>query len=390
MKSVRDHGYRSFVSGLQHLLKPALLAGLSMGMVMGLASCKADEAPAPAEKETEAEPEKKPAVDQKIANAMAAAQANAQATSASAEGQVAPPADGIIGTEAAAREVAPGSPAQLVLGAEGGSPRVRLGAERSAVSSAPTGKLQLSYRSGGSMMPTIDFDLKVKVAAPASAAPVSVADGAHPNAPNGAAPAAVLTRFSLANARPAADQPGRLPENARAEISKLNGSSVELVSTPRGALSAQRFQLAGNNPDLQPLVAGSADALTSVVLLYPDVPVGVGGFWMVKSREAANGTEVIAYRMVRVTELLGDVARLSVNTRRYLVHPSLPLEGLPPHRVRKFESQGNATLSLRAGSAYPEQAELQDSFMALVAPNDRPNQALPVQSEFSAKLSFSP
>jgi hypothetical protein len=137
-------------------------------------------------------------------------------------------------------------------------------------------------------------------------------------------------------------------------------------------------------------VAGSADALTSAVLLYPDVPVGAGGFWMVKSREVANGTEVIAYRMVRVTELAGDVARLNVSTRRYLITPSLQLEGLPPHRVRKFESEGNATLSLRAGSAYPEQAELQDTFMALVAPSDRPNQALPVQSEFSAKLSFTP
>jgi hypothetical protein len=114
---------------------------------------------------------------------------------------------------------------------------------------------------------------------------------------------------------------------------------------------------------------------------------------MIKSRETLNGAPVIAYRMVKLTELTpagtsAAVAKLSVNTRRYLVEPSLPLAGLPPHQVRRFESEGEATLSIEPGSPFPESADTRDGFMALVTPNDRPNQALPIRSELSANLSF--
>jgi hypothetical protein len=351
-----------------------------------LAGCKSEPDPPPAEAAPEAAAEKKPVLDEKIANAMAAAQANAQAAAPSEAGQLTPPADGIMGVEAATRELPPGSPAQLVLGAEGSNPRLRLGAERLPLGTGPTGKLELSYRSGGSVMPTIEFDLKSKVSAAdsGSVVPAAAVEGGR----NGETDGALATRFSLANARPADNQPGRLPDNARSEIAKLNGSWVELVSTPRGALLRERSELAGNNVDLRPLVTGSAETLASIVLPYPEVPVGVGAFWMVKSRETVSGAEVLAFRMVRLTELTPEKAQLTVNTRRYLVHPVLPLDGLPPHRVRQFESEGDATLSLVPGAPYPQTADLRDSFVALVTPSDRPNQALPVQSELSAKLSF--
>jgi hypothetical protein len=359
---------------------------LSLAACLG--SCKSEPDPVPAEAAPEAVAEKKPVLDEKIANAMAAAQANAQVADPSAAGQLAPPADGIMGVEAAARELAPGAPAQLVLGAEGASPRLRLGAERLPLGAGPAGKLELSYRSGGSVMPTIQFDLKSKVSAVANAAVVPAVAVEGGSSGEIASAGALSTRFSLANARPADNQPGRLPDNARAEIAKLNGSWVELVTTPRGALLRERSELAGSNADLRPLVSGSAETLASIMLPYPEVPVGVGAFWMVKSRETVGGAEVLAFRMVRLTELAPDKAQLTVNTRRYLVHPTLPLEGLPPHRVRQFESEGDATLSLVPGAPYPQVADLRDSFVALVTPSDRPNQALPVQSELSAKLSF--
>lgn len=347
-------------------------------LVVALLTACAEDPPPAAPEAAEAATEKKPAVDQKIANAVAAAQASAEAVAPSTD-QLTPPADGIMSPEAAARELAPGSPATLVLGNEGASPRLKLGAERIAPGAGPAGKLQLSYRSGGSIMPTIELELKPKVSAVEGAA-----------ASEGSAPGAVAIRFVMANVRPAADQPGRLPDNARAEIAKMNGSWVELVSTPRGALQKERAELAGKSPGLEPFLQGSADALTSVVLPYPEVPVGVGAFWMVKSREQANGADVLAYRMVKVTELDAERAKLSVSTRRYLLTSSLPIEGLPPHQVRQFESEGSATLLVRPGAAYPESAELEDSFGALLAPADRPNQALPFQSQHSAKLSFAP
>jgi hypothetical protein len=111
---------------------------------------------------------------------------------------------------------------------------------------------------------------------------------------------------------------------------------------------------------------------------------------MVKSRETASGAAVLAYRMVKLVELgPAQVAKLTVNTRRYLLEPALPLAGLPPHRVRRFESEGEATLTLRPGIAYPDAGDVRDTFMALVSPNERPNQAVPIQSELSAHLAFS-
>jgi hypothetical protein len=323
-------------------------------------------------------------VDQKIANAVAAAQASAQAVSPSTD-QVAPPADGIMSPEAAARELAPGSAATLVLGNEGTSPRLKLGVESIAPGAGPAGKLQLSYRSGGSMMPTIEFDLKPRVT-PVEGSTATPSSGAGGSA--NAAPSALAIRFVMANVRPAAEQPGRLPDNARAEIAKMNGSWVELISTPRGALQKERAELAGKNPGLEPFMQGSAEALSSIVLPYPEVPVGVGAFWMVKSREQSNGADVLAYRMVKVTEINAQTAKLTVSTRRYLLTPTLPIEGLPPHQVRQFESEGNATLLVRAGAPYPESAELEDTFGALLVPGDRPTQALPFQSQLNAKLSF--
>jgi hypothetical protein len=384
-----------------------LVIGLGVALGLTLSGCSKDEPAPAAEPKAEQPEEKKPAVDAKIANAMAAAEKSARSEAAVPSGQTAPPPDGILGVEAAARELAPGQPAQLVLGGNGSEPRVQLGSERITPGVGPVGKLSISYRSGGSVMPTIEFEVKSKIAvAGAQTQPASITPGAAPassppteggqagrvpagGASSGAAAGSHLAvRFVLAGAEPAGNQPGRLPENARAEIAKLNGSYVELVTLPNGALVAQSQKLTGNNPDLEPLVTSSAEALSAALLPYPDVAVGVGAFWMVKSRETMNGGPVIAYRMVKLVELGPTLAKLTVNTRRYLIEPSLPMAGLPPHQVRRFESEGEATLQLKPGALYPDSAESRDAFMALVSPRDRPNQPMPVRTELSSSVSF--
>ena len=162
------------------LVEGEVVAGVGAERLRG--ACRADEPSRaePTEKPPEAAAENKPPViDQKIASAMAAAQREA-APIAAERGQPAPPADGVLGAEAAARELAPGSAAQLVLGGDGSSPKLSLGPARLAAGTGPSGVLQLSSRTGGSVMPTIDFELKLKTSpAPAAAAP-------------GAPPAAVL------------------------------------------------------------------------------------------------------------------------------------------------------------------------------------------------------
>jgi hypothetical protein len=362
------------------------VASIASGALLALAACN-DEAPPAAEAPAEAPAEKKPAVDQKIANAMAAAEASARSESSAVSSQAAPPPNGILGTEAAARELAAGAPAQIVLGGEGSAPRIKLGAERLAPGTGPAGKLSVSYRSGGSIMPTVEFELKPKVAVAGAGASAATQPASVSPAPVTAEGNLILS-FALGAARPAENQPGRLPENARTEIAKLNGSTIELLTLPNGALVEQRQKLAGNNPELEPIVTGSSEALASLLLPYPDVAVGVGAFWMVESRETLNGAPVVAYRMVKLSELSPERAKLSVNTRRYLIEPSVPLAGLPPHQVRRFESDGEATLSIKPGSPFPESADTHDRFQALVTPNDRPNQALPIRSELSANLAF--
>lgn len=347
-------------------------------LVAALAACE-DDAPKPSEAAPQEQPpaEQKPVVDQKIASAMAAAEANAQTKGSLAEGQPAPPRDGIIGVEAAARELPEGSPAQIVFGGAGSEPRLRLGPTAIAPGAQGASTLQLSYRPRGNVTPNIDFDLRFKTSAVDAVA--------------GAAPGGLLaTRFTFAAVRPAASQPGRLPENAKAEIAKLERSWVEFTTTPRGAVSARQLKVEGGDAGLEPFVTGAAEALSSVLLAYPEEPVGNGGFWMVKSRDTSDGTPVLTYRMVKVTGVTGDVAQLEVATRRYLLEPRLPMEGLPPHRVRQFQGEGEATLSIRAGAAYPDSATVKQQFVALLSLQDRPNQAVPIQSELEAKFASGP
>jgi hypothetical protein len=219
-------------------------------------------------------------------------------------------------------------------------------------------------------MPTIELRLETSVRAAAA-----------PDDP-------LSRRFRVASAGLAASQPGRLPPSAAREIAKLGGSTIEFASASSGAALGVRLEVAGGNPDLAPLMIAAGDALSSIVLPYPEEPVGSGAFWMVKSRETCSGADVMAYRMVKVDKLEAGAAQLSVETRRYLAGESVPLDGLPPHHVRQFQSQGTAQLSLVAGQSLPIAADLRDSFVAVVTPDDRPNQALPVQSELTGRLSF--
>ena len=379
-----DGAVAARIGGARRASVRALLSIASVSLAAAwLGACKDEPPPAP-ETKAEAPAEKKPAVDDKIASAMAAAEANARSGAQRSEGQGAPPQDGILSADAALRELSPGSPASLVLGGEGSAPRVRLGADRLAPGAGLRGKVTLSYRSGGSVMPTVDLDLDAKVAAAgANTAPASLATAGGPDA------SGLALRFAVTGARPADNQPGRLPENAKAEIAKLKGSSIERLTLPSGALLSQGQKLAGNNADLEPLLTGSAESLSSALLPYPEVPVGAGAFWMIKSRETANGAAVLAYRMVKLVEVGPTQVKLTINTRRYLLDSVLPLAGLPAHHVRRFESEGEATLNVRPGALYPDSGDVRDTFMALVSPDDRPNQAVPIQSELSAHLAFS-
>jgi hypothetical protein len=341
----------------------ALCAGVGL-LLLGACQSAPPKVEKAKDEKAEEGAEQKPVVDNKIASAMkAAAQAEAEQAQGAQAG--APPPDGILGAEAADREIAQGKPAEVTLGGAGSAPKLSLGSGELKAGDGPKGTLQVSYRIGGSVVPTLEYGFQLLRAAPGEADPVR-------------------TKVMLLKATPAADQPGRLPPNMAAEVAKLNGSSVEFASTHQGLpLGAAKVEAKNNDPQLVPLVESAATALTELVLPRPEVPVGAGAFWMVKSREAFNGADVVVYRMVKVESVTNDVAELSVNTRRYLAGNTLALEGLPPHTIREFRGEGTATLSLRQGAAYPHQGKVRENMLALVAPNDQPGQAIPVQSDLS-------
>src|SRR5688572_6777876 len=231
-------------------------AAVSLGLLgcLTLGGCEAEKPKAESEKkETDEQAEKKPVLDDKIESAVqAAARAEAQQAPQAQEG--APPPDGILGPQGAERELGAGKAAEVVLGNAGGTPKLNLFAGELAAGEGPRGTVQLSYRVGGSVMPTIDFSFQGVRAA--------------------AEPDQLKTRFQLLKAAPAENQPGRLPPNAAAEVAKLNSSWVEFSGTRRGLLSGTQFETHGNNADLAPIVEGAASVLSLVVLPRPEQPVG--------------------------------------------------------------------------------------------------------------------
>lgn len=326
------------------------------------AGCKNEEPPA--EKPKEAQTEQKPVVDDKIASAVQAA-AEAEALQSPGQQAGAPPPDGILGPDGAERELPAGKPGELVIGSLGGSPKLSLAPGEPSAGAGPKGTLRVSYRLGGSVLPTVSFDFE---------SARTILDEAD----------RVRTRFSLPKAAPAADQPGRLPANAAAEIAKLDGSHIELTTTKSGLPVAASQGVKGDHPDLAMLVESASTVLALVALPRPSEPVGPGAFWMVKARETYGGAEVVAYRMVKVDQVNGDVAELSVSTRRYLATPKLVVPGLPPHTVREFQGEGSANVSLRQGAAYPHVGRSRDGLLALIAPDDQPGQIMPLQADLSA------
>jgi hypothetical protein len=345
-------------------------ASLSLLGCLTLGGCEAEKPQAEAEKkEADEQADKKPVLDNKIESAVqAVARAEAERAPQAQEG--APPPDGILGPDGAERELGAGKAAEVVLGNAGGTPKLDLSPGELKAGEGPRGTVQLSYRVGRSVMPTIDFGFQ------------GVRAEAEPDQ--------LKTRFQLLKATPAANQPGQLPPNAAAEVAKLNTSWVEFSGTRRGLLRGTQFETHGNNPELAPIVEGAASVLSLLVLPRPEQPVGQGAFWMVKTREPLSGADTITYRMVKVESVVGDVAELSVSTRRYLVTPKLALEGLPAHGVSEFKSEGSASLSLRQGAQYPHQLRSKDMMGALVVPEDQPGQGSPIQADLNATVQLTP
>jgi hypothetical protein len=323
-----------------------------------------EEKPESQASETSPEPASsaKPAVDSKLSNAMQAAAKETAAPSAvgSAGAASGPPQNGVMTLTQADNELARHMPSVLTLGAKGSPPLIKLGPGRLAPGARASGTLEVSVRTGPrSAMPTLVFEL----------------DGTSKDEGSGH----TATTFKIKKASLSSQQPGTLPDGLAAEIVKVQGSSFSTLASANGANTGVSSKLAPGGEDFEPILTAGNELLQSILVPYPDEPVGVGGYWMVKSRELFHGAEVVAYRLIKVTEVDGQKAKLSLETRRYAVGQSLGLAGLPPHSLIQFDGSGQGQLSIAAGAALPEEAQLNDTLNAVIAQNGDTQRQAPIQ-----------
>lgn len=312
------------------------------------------------------------AVAPEIANAVQAAALQAQ-QAAPSTGEAAPPPDGILGLERANAEVALGSAPKLSLATAGSEPRVQLGGP---LAEKQPGRVEIAIRTGPqAAMPTTAFELVVGTGKLKGEDPESLADTERV--------------FDVKAAGLGGQQPGTVPEQAKAAISKLKGSEIVFPTREGVPVGSPRVERAkGSAQDLDLMVTATADALQSMQIVYPQQPVGKGAMWMVTSREVFMGTDVVSYRLYKVAEADASGAVLEVNTKRYAAASRLHMPGLEDNTIVQFQGTDEGQLRAVPGQQLPVEGRLMQRLGAVVqAPGD-PDRAAPVQFEVRTLFSF--
>jgi hypothetical protein len=349
-----------------HLLWYGLVVALSFG-------CKkeSDEVPVSAA----SAPPNERALDPDIAQAVAAASARtAPGAAGSKEGG--PPPNGIFSPAAAEKEAPKGSPPKITLGSEGSDPKVALGPAQPKPGSKVSGKIRVEVqadpRQGG--LP-IEFGVTLEAQKPGDAA-------AAPG------PVTVIAKVTSANI----GMPGAPPDLVR-DIGKLRGSKVEYQVLPDGGATGFRYEAAkGVAAEFEESLRALSDTLAVITLPYPDKPVGVGAYWMATSRDGVFGLDLVSYRLVKVENIAGGRATLSVNTKRYSASPTLDLSGLPPgtpNQMTEFQALAEGNLDVVPGRGFPSAGEQTSVLGAAVGAGNGKQPAGTLQLRTRAKIDLS-
>src|SRR6478609_3559423 len=281
-----------------------------------------------------------------LARAMGSVEAARPAGSANAAGG--PPPTGIFGPGEADKAAPKGSPATLTLGSNGSEPRVSLGpAPKPGLKRAGTIDLATQSDPQQGAIP-IQFAVTLEALKPK----------AEPK--EGEAPPLTSVVVKVTNAK--INAPG-VPADLASAVGKLKGSRVEYQVAADGSAANLRTEIPkGIDAGFKDPVQALSDLLLNVALPFPNKPVGLGGFWMVTSRDMIMGLDVVTYRLVKVEKIEGTQVSLSVNTKRYAASPNFELEGLPPDAPRtmgEFRSMGEGKITVATGEAIPNEGELQ-------------------------------
>jgi hypothetical protein len=329
-------------------LRNALI--LSVASLLGSLALGCEKHEAQHDTDADAAPKPKAATDDEpdLAQAVAAVGARSAANNGVAAGAAGgPPPNGIFGPGEADKALAKGAPTTLTLGGDGSEPRVQLGPAPKP-GSKRTGTLTIASQSDPQQgaIP-ISFALSIETQ-----------KGKSDSDAGASAPLQVSAKVIGASIK-APDVP---PDLASA-IGKLKGSHVDYQVSADGAGSNFRYEAArGIDPAFRDALQGLSDTLAMLALPFPSKPVGLGGFWMVTSRDIVMGLDVVTYRLLKVEKVEGSSVELSINTKRYAASPAFNVEGLPPdapHVMGEFRAGGEGKLTMSAGQAFPNGGELQ-------------------------------
>lgn len=330
---------------------------LPLGALVVVAGCEKEQhekAAPPA-----ASVDKAAAIDPALAKAVAAASAGVGAGAAPA-GPGQPPPGGIFPPGGADREAPAGAPPKITVGSTGAAPKLQLG----PVQPKPGFKT------------TATFDVAVQADARQGALPVTLAttietlkaktEGA---AGAGSEPVTVSVKITAAKLGVSG-----MPVELETRVAKLKGLKLEYQVAANGAVSPRRYELPAGADDLRDHVRVLSDTLALVTLPVPAEPVGAGAMWMVASREGVFGLDLVTYRLVKVEQVSGDSATLSVSAKRYATSNRFDFEGLPPeapHQLAEFECKSDGKLVLKAGAPLPASGDIDSGLAAQLA---MPNQ----------------
>lgn len=275
-------------------------------------------------------------LDPELAQAMAQTQAPPKTNASDANG---PPPNGIFAPGAADKEAAKGSAPQLELGSEGADPKVSL-RPVAPPDSKLTGSIEVTVQQGqpgGGLPVSFGFDLTSQ----------KLKEG---EGPEGATK--VTVRVTSAKVPITG-----IDKTIEADVAKLKGTRIDYVLLPDGSGQDYKLELPkGHVPDLANWAQTLKDAIALVTLPVPEKPVGVGAYWMVKTREGVLGLDLVSYRLAKVEAIKDGVATLSLNTKRYSAVSTLDLAGLPPgvpKEMSDFQSMSEGRLEYKIGSAFP-------------------------------------
>lgn len=363
MKSHMSYRYRS----LTHASCSALLLVLAIGSCYACEKKSEEPKAAPAKEAASASGEPKTELEPELSRAMKSATQGNQGTAPGS--QDGPPQSGIFEPGAADAQVRVSDPPKITLGSEGSTPRLKLGGEiKGGEKRLVTLKLALDI--GASQLP-VDLTLALETKADVGAMKVS----------------AKITAASLAA------EAGSSPE-AKAAFGSLKGSEISYFVAPNGAPSRFGYKASSaKGAGLIQVLIAAKDALASIVQPFPDKAVGAEALWMVTARQGVWDLDMVTYQMVKVKEVSGDTATLSIDSKRYAASPSFVtpfVQADAPLSLYRFEAPGQAQITLRTGDFFPVSASVSGHVAAAVGPvGGEPaaaDRAQVVQASWTAEL----